>query len=72
MLLHFLGQQLGILARMPDDEWTAKTRRERGRRILHSDFGAGNLGGVAADEVIHRLRRAQRTDRRQHTEGIGR
>ena len=33
-------------------------------------LGAGDLGGVAGQEVIHRLRRGQPGDRRHHAEGI--
>ena len=33
-------------------------------------LGAGDLGGVAGQEVIHRLGRRQPGDRRQHAEGV--
>ena len=33
-------------------------------------LGPGDLGGVAGQEVIHRLRRSQPGDRRQHAERV--
>ena len=59
VLLHLRGQQLGVLGRMPDQERPAEAGRERGLRLGDAHFGAGDLGRVAADEVIHRLRRAR-------------
>src|SRR5262249_42814299 len=47
VLFHFRGQQLRILARVPHQERAAETRREGGRRLLHADLGAGDLGRVA-------------------------
>ena len=70
VLLHLRGEQLGVLARMPDEERAAEARRERGLRFRHAHLGAGDLGRVAADEVIHRVRRRQRTDRRQHAKRV--
>lgn len=35
-------------------------------------LGAGDFRGIAADEVIHRVRRRQRADRRQHAERVAR
>ena len=69
-LLHLLREQLGVFRRMPDEERSAEARRERGLRLGDAHFGAGDLGGVAADEVVHRVRRRERADRRQHAEGI--
>jgi hypothetical protein len=34
-------------------------------------FGAGDLGGVAGEEVVHRLIRRQLGDRRHDAEGVG-
>ena len=70
VLAHLLGEQLGVLARMPDEERPAEARRERRLRLGDAHLGAGDLGRVAADEVIHRLRRRERADRRQHAEGV--
>ena len=38
--------------------------------FLDSHLGAGNLRGVAADKMIHRLSRRERTDWRQHAKCI--
>ena len=72
VLAHLLGEQLGVFARMPDEERPAEARRERGLRLGHAHLGAGDLGRVAADEVIHRVRRRERADRRQHAERVAR
>ena len=56
---------------MARHEGCAEAGREGGFRLGHADLGAGDLGGVAAEEVIHRLIRGQPRDRRQHAEGIG-
>ena len=70
VLLHLRRQQLGVLGRVPDEERAAEAGRERGLRLGHAHLGAGDLGGVAADEVVHRLRGRQRAHRRQHAEGV--
>ena len=70
VLAHLRGEQLGVLARVPDQERAAEAGRERGLRLGHAHLGAGDLRGVAADEVIHRLRGRERADRRQHAEGV--
>jgi hypothetical protein len=41
------------------------------RRLGHATLGAGDLGGVARQEVVHRLRRRQLGDRRHDAEGVG-
>ena len=70
VLLHLRRQQLGVFARMPDQERAAEAGRERRLRLGHAHLGAGHLRGVAADEVIHRLRGRKRADRRQHAERV--
>ena len=45
---------------------------ERGLRFRHAHLGAGNFGRVTADEVMHRVRRRQGTDRREHAKRIAR
>ena len=70
VLPHLLREQLGVLARMPDEERSAEARRKRGLRLGHAHLGAGDFRGVAADEVIHRVRRRERADRRQHAERV--
>ena len=70
VLPHLLREQLGVFARMPDEERPAEARRERRLRFGDAHFGAGDLRGVAADEVIHRVRGRERADRRQHAERV--
>ena len=70
VLAHLFREQLGIFARMPNQERPAEARRERRLRLLHAHFGAGDLRGVTADEVIHCVRGRKRRDRRQHAEGV--
>ena len=70
VLLHLLGEQLGVLRRVPDQERPAEARRERRLRLGHAHLGARDLRRVAADEVVHRLRRRQPADRRQHAERV--
>ena len=70
VLAHLLGEQLGVFARMPDEERSAEARRECGLRLGDAHFGAGDFRGVAADEVIHRVRGRERAHRRQHAEGV--
>ena len=65
-----LGKQLGVLARMPDEERAAEAGRKRRLRLGHADFGAGDFGRVTADEVVLGLLRRQPADRRQHAEGV--
>ena len=48
----------------------AEAGRERRLRLGDADLGAGDLGRVAADEVVHRLRGRELADRRQHAEGV--
>ena len=60
VLLHLLRQQLGIFVRVPDQERPAETGRKSGLRLGDAHLGAGHLGGVAADEMIHRVRGRER------------
>src|SRR5579862_1739892 len=55
---------------MPHDEGPTEAGRERCRGIFHANFSAGNLGGISADEVIHRLCRIQRTHWWQNSESV--
>ena len=57
---------------MPDEKRRAETGGERRLRLGDAHFGAGDFGGVAGDEMIHRLLRIEFRDRRQHAEGIAR
>ena len=55
---------------MAGHEGGTETGRESGLRFGNADFRSGNAGGIARQEMIHRLIRGQLADRRQHTEGI--
>ena len=55
---------------MSDLEWAAETWRKRCGWFLYSYFRARDFRRVAAHEVIHCQVRAERTDWREHTEGI--
>ena len=70
VLSHLFRKQLGVFARMPDEKWSAEARRKCRLWLGHAHLGARDLGGVAADEMIHRMRRRERADRRQHAERI--
>src|SRR4030095_11942151 len=72
VLPHFFCKQLGIFARMPNQKWSAEARRERRLRFSNTHLGAGDFCGVAADEMIHRVRGRKRADGRQHTKGVAR
>ncbi len=48
-----------------------KQARERGLRLLDADLGAGELGRVAADEVVGGLLAGEPRDRRQDPERVG-
>ena len=70
VLPHLFRKQLGVFARMPDEKWSAEAGRKCRLWLGHAHLGARDLGRVAADEVIHRMRRRERADRRQHAERI--
>src|SRR5581483_6843760 len=55
---------------MPNKKWSAKTGREGRLRFGHAHLSPGDLCGVAADEVVHRMRWRQRANGRQHAESI--
>ncbi len=48
----------------------SKAGRESGLRLLHADFGSGDLRRVPADEVVLRLLRSKYRDRWQDPVGI--
>ncbi len=64
-------QQVGINRRMARQERRAEAGRELRHNADETLLGARDLGGVAGEEVIHRLRRRQLRDRRHHAEGVG-
>src|SRR5450756_2515920 len=57
MFAHFCRQQVGVSARRERQNRCAKARAE-GRLgfTAHTGLGPGEPGGVAAEEMIHRLR----------------
>ena len=70
MFFHFFGEQLGVFRRVPDHERRAEAGGEGRFRLGYADFGTGDFRGVAADEVVHRLRRTEFGDRRQDAESV--
>ncbi len=70
MFLHLLGQQLCIMAGMPDHKGRPKTARKGGLWLLNADLCTGNFRRIAADEMIHRLLPGKLADRGQHAKGI--
>ena len=71
VLVHQLTEQFRVDGGVTRHERAAEAARERGLRLLHALFGAGDARGVAGQEVVHRLFRRQLGDRRQHAECIG-
>ena len=67
-----LAQHLGVHAGTQGQEWRAEARRKRLFRFRHSAFRARHLGGIARQEMVHRLLRRQLRDRRHHSERIAR
>ena len=67
-----LAQQVAVDGRVARQE----RRAEAGGELrLHADqslLGAGDLRGVAGEEVVHRLRRRQLGDGRHHAKRVGR
>ena len=66
-----LSEQFAIDAGMKGHERCAEAGAEVGFGFGNAAFGAGYFGGIAAEEVVHRLGLAQFADRRQDAKGIG-
>ena len=66
-----LLEQIAVDRRMARHERRAEAGREGRFGLGHADLGAGDLGGVARQEVVHRLVGRQPRDRRQHAERVG-
>jgi len=67
MFLHLRPQHVRVLERVVDHEGRAKAGREGDLGLdAEPDLGAGDLRGVAGDEVIDRVLGVQPGDRRQH------
>ena len=65
-----IAQKIAVNSRMQRQERRAETGRKRRLRLGHALLGTRNLGGVAGEEMIHRLRRIELGDRRQHAERV--
>ena len=72
VLRDFFRQQRGVLARMPDQERTAETRRERRFWFRHAHLRTRDFRGVTTDEVVFRLGPGESTDGRQDPKGVTR
>ena len=68
--LHIFAQQVAIDGGMQRQERGAEAGGEGRLRLGDALLGAGDLGGVAGQEVIHRLRGIELGDGRQHAEGV--
>ena len=56
--------------RVPYQEGSPEAGRKGGLGFGNPDFGAGHLGGVAADEVVLGLVGSEAAQRGQHSEGV--
>ena len=70
MLVHLLGEQVGVDAGVHGHERLTEASREGRLGFLHADFGTRHLGGVAGDEVVGSLGRRQAGDGGKNPEGI--
>ena len=66
-----LAEELGVGGRRPHHERGSEAGAERGPGLRDPAFRSRHLGRVARQEVIHRGRRRQARDRRQHAESVG-
>lgn len=66
VLRHLLPQHLGILTGVEGEEGRAKTGAEGALGFIDARLGAGNLGGVPADELVHGLPGRELADGRKH------
>ena len=65
------AQQVAVHGRMTRQERRAEAGGEFRLDADETLLGAGDLRGVAGEEVIHRLRRRELGDRRHHAERVG-
>ena len=70
MLIDLLAQQVAVCLGAARHEGCPKAGGEGRLRFGHAPLGARDLGGEARQEVIHRLRRGQPRNRRQHAKRI--
>ena len=71
-LLEALAEHPGVDAWALRQERCAEAGREGRLWLGHANFGAGQLGGVARQEVVHRLVGCEARDGRQDAVGVGR
>ena len=64
-------EELAIFRGMARQEGRAEAGGKFRRRLGNAALGAGDLGRVAGEEVVHRLRRRQPGDGRHDAEGVG-
>ena len=72
MLFELLGQFLSVFRGVQQQEGCAETGGEGRLRGHDAALGAGQLGGVAAQVVVHGLLLVEDGDGRQHAESVGR
>ena len=70
MLGNSFLEQIGIDGGRQDHERGPETGAKGGAGLGDAFFGAGHFGGVAGEEMIHRLFRGEFGHRRQDAEGI--
>lgn len=70
VLGHLFGQHGRVALGMEHEEWRAKAGGEGGLGLGNAIFGAGDLGRVARDEVVHGLLGCELGDRRKDAKGV--
>ena len=68
--VEFLLEEISVASGVEGEECGAEAGGEIGCRLNNASLGTSDLGGVARDEVIHRLTRSQFGNRWQDAEGI--
>ena len=71
VLVDAVGEHLGVLGGSAGHERAAEAGREVGLWLGDALFGAGELGGVAVDEVVHRLLGCELGDGGEDAERVG-
>src|SRR5438874_2046539 len=71
VLAKYFTEHVGVFRRMPDEKNGPEARAESRPRLGYAALGSRNLCGVAGEEIIHRLFRAQLCNWRKNSEGIG-
>ena len=70
VVLHLLGEELGVAGGVHDQKGGSKAGREGRGRFGDPHFSAGDFGGVTGDEMIHGLFFAEFGNRGEDAEGI--